>query len=334
MVMGANKSRRWLSFYAPALALLVIVLVGILLVWGNGDLRSPEAKFAIGLNLFASAIFALVFASLSSWVASQIQNATLQDSLYDFKDEILRRISDRDARYLPFEQFPASDSFDEAFNRSLMTSIEGSGTYDFCGPSARFVAARLRMVRNCPQSIRIAMIDPGMSAAVTRRAADRQAWLSSEDKKHEELEKEFRDELMMTIVSLFDLRNTVPVRIVYTSDMVVYRMELTDDSVFFSWYHGDSSSGREMPESAKFGAESLYFNVLRREMTRRFEILPKQIVFDSSKNDSDLLNHLRAISGMSLTPAEIQIWREKHPAYTNSFTRFLESLGYGKRSTL
>jgi uncharacterized membrane protein YfbV (UPF0208 family) len=321
-------ARRWLSLYATAFAIVVVLAIGIFLVVENGDIESPEARFGLGLNLIASALFALVFASCATWVLERNQRDTLEEILHRQNSEVLARIGQFHLRYMPIAEYPALDTFGEAFNRALMASIDGSQIYDFYGPSARYVAARLRMVPRCPAVVRVGMIDPGLSSSVMRRAADREKWLSSSGLSLPEIERRFRSELEMTIVSLFDFRTSCPVHIVYTNDTVVYRVELTDDAVFFSWYHGPQSAGKEIPESVQFGADALYYQVLRQEMTRRFEVSPRTVSFDSKATDADLLSHLAELTSKNFTAADLTRMRAEYDTYGKGLRDFLQKLGY------
>jgi succinate dehydrogenase hydrophobic anchor subunit len=320
--------RKWLSIYATALALLLAFTIGFFLVQGNGKLDSANARFSLGLNLIGSAIFALLFATLTTWVLDRNQRDSIEEIIHSGMDQIAANVSVLGKVYLPLAEYPALDTFGVGFNRALMESIERSRVYDFCGPSPRFVAARLRRIKNCPEQIRVSMIDPRLGASVMRRAADREKWASSAGNTIVEIEKLFREELVQAIVALFDFRMTCPVNVVYTNDLVVYRMELTDDAVFFSWYHGPSSSDKEMPEAAQFGNESLYYRVLRQEMTRRFEVLPNKVSFDSSQTDDDLMLHLYGITGTAYDASDLARMRREYAQYTAGLIVFLQSLGY------
>jgi hypothetical protein len=320
--------RRWLSIYATALAIVVAVLGGIILAATSGAFRADVAELSIGLDLIASAIFALIFASLVTWVLDRNQRASMNQLLSASNSELIMQIASLETKYLPSAEFPALDGFGEKFNRALMESIEGSKIYDFYGPSPRFVAARLKRIRRSPEEVRVAMMDPALGSAIIRRAADREKWQSSAGKGLDQLEREFREELRMAIVSLFDFRTTCPVRVVYTSDLVVYRTELTDDDVFFSWYHGPSSSGKEMPESAQFGNDSLYYQVIRNEMSRRFEVLPRKVAFDATQSDTHLIQHLQDITGESYGPDDLVRVRREYLVYTKELTDYLIRIGY------
>jgi hypothetical protein len=328
VLQSQRLTRKWLSIYATALAIILALAIGVFLVQSSGKLDSGSARFSLGLNLIAAAVFASIFATLTTWIVDRNQRESIEYIIRSSTDQLLGNIAMLGKVYLPAAEYPASDTFGNRFNRALMQSMESSKVYDFCGPSPRFVAARLRRIRNCPEQIRISMIDPASDSSVMRRAGDREKWASSAGKTIGELESQFREELIKTIVSLFDFRVTRPVNIVYTQDLVVYRTELTDDSVFFSWYHGPTSSDKEMPESAQFGNESLYYRVLRQEMTRRFEVLQRRVVFDSSHTDNDLLTHLHNLTGIKYTPDSLARMRLEYAASTAGLTSFLEGLGY------
>lgn len=132
----------------------------------------------------------------------------------------------------------------------------------------------------------------------------------------------------MTIVSLFDFRTSCPVHIVYTNDTVVYRMELTDNAVFFSWYHGPQSAGKEMPESVQFSSESMCYLVLREEMTRRFEVSERKVSFESRHADVDLLAHLTTLTGKRFDAGDLTKMRASYDVYGKSLREFLRTLGY------
>lgn len=325
---GTGYLRRWLSIYATALAMLLAILAGIILAISSGHFTSAVARLSVGLDLIASAIFALIFAGLVTWVLDRNQRASINELLNTNSSDLLAQIAVLERKYLPTAEFPPLDTFGEKFNRALMASVENSKIYDFYGPSPRFVAARLRRLRHSPEEVRVAMMDPALESAIIRRAADREKWQSSIGKSIDQLEKEYREELQMSIVSLFDLRTACPVRVVYTSDLVVYRTELTDDAVFFSWYHGPSSSGREMPESAQFGDATLYYQVIRNEMTRRFEVIPRRTLFGATQSDADLIRHLADITGRRLNAGDLVRLRAKYVEYTKEFTDFLRQIGY------
>lgn len=130
-------ARRWLSLYATAFAVVVALLIGLVLVIGNGDIGSSEARFALGLNLIASALFTLVFAAFATWVLDRNQRDALDETLQRQGEEVFKRIGELHPRYLPVAEYPASQTFGVAFNQALMESLNGSPVYDFYGPQCQ-----------------------------------------------------------------------------------------------------------------------------------------------------------------------------------------------------
>lgn len=339
-------ARRWLSIFATGFAILLAIVVGLLLVLGNGDLSSKDARFALGLNLLASALFAAVFSGLATWVLERNQSDTIREMIDQGNSATLAQIAGirelidqgnsatvaqiagLHPTYLPIAHFPPSDSFGIAYNKAVMKSIDRAQSYEFCGPSARYVVARLKMVPTCPGSVRVAMIGPHLRPSIIRRAADREKWVSQAGKNVDELEQIVRQELIATIVSLFDFRRSCPVHIAYTSDTVVYRMELTDDAVFFSWFHGPSSANKEMPEAVQFRKESMYYQVLRQEVNRKFEVAEHKITFDAHHTEADLLAHLRDLTGRDYEPADLVSLRAFYESNTEKLRDFLRDLEY------
>jgi transcriptional regulator with XRE-family HTH domain len=169
------------------------------------------------------------------------------DQFLDATAKLRGEIAATNLTYLPIATYSPVDpvnGYGDYFNIDMTRSLEKTSFYAFRGPSARYVAARLRRARSYPQEVRVAMLNPGDSAAISRRSSDRLQWLRSEGKTAADLERELHDELINTVVSLFDYRKICPVQLLYVEDTAVYRYEMFDDSVFVSWYHGPQSAGR------------------------------------------------------------------------------------------
>src|SRR5262249_40154570 len=132
------------------------------------------ARFSLGLNLIGSAIFALIFASLATWVLDRNQRASIEDIVRAGVSDAIAGTGLLTRVYLPGAGYPALDTFGPGVYRAPLQSIESSKVYDFCGPSPRFVAARLRRIKHCPEQIRVSMMDPTLNSAIMRRAADRE----------------------------------------------------------------------------------------------------------------------------------------------------------------
>src|SRR5215468_9728082 len=302
----ARRLRRTLVWYSFGSACAVATLVGVILVLQDDSLKQGAILSSIGLNLIASVVFALMFVTLSNWTQDRhLQETisegfeTISEDFTDFTNRLTESMSQSNQLFLPRASYPAVNpalSFGDEYNRDVTMSLERSDFFAFHGPSARYVAARLRKARQRPQQIRIAMIDPGNTRAISRRASDRATWPKFRGQQIEEVERELEEELLMNVVSLFDCRRLCPVEILYNDDTAVYRYVMFDQSVYVSWYHSPQSAEMELPESYQFGKESFVYSTLRMDLMRKFEMSRSKVVFDASQNDSFLLKHLQELA--------------------------------------
>jgi hypothetical protein len=163
------------------------------------------------------------------------------------------------------------------------------------------------------------MLDPTSVKALTRRAADRRQRPSFQGKTIDEVTNELREELLMSVVALFDCRNKCPIDIIYALDTSVTRTELFDDSLYVSWYLGPLSPGTVFPETLRFAAGSILYETLKLDMTRQHEIFTNAVTFHSAHQDDDLIQHLNSLTGL---PVDIQMLDDWRKNYRRFITRF------------
>ncbi|MFJ4623874.1 hypothetical protein [Streptomyces sp. NPDC088812] len=325
----ASSPRTWRTTAARFAFLFSATLTlsaGILLAFQDPSLSRAAVLSSLGLNLVASVVFALIFSFFSTERQERALGENLDDQFSELSRALLVQIAETQRTYMPNRRYPATDSFDPDFNRDLNTSIASTASYVFRGPSARYVATRLAHVHHNPASVRISMVDPSDESALYRRAADRRLWPSSSGKSNAQLRDEMQDEILMSIVALFDYRHVCPVEIIYTADPSVYRMEMTDDAVYISWYHADASLAKEMPESLRFQNGTFLYGLLQLETRRLFELSKKGVTFSSAQGDDYLEEHLRTVSGRNVVSTEISAWRAEHTRYTAPFADYLRNL--------
>ncbi|MDT9691434.1 hypothetical protein Q5762_24435 [Streptomyces sp. P9(2023)] len=325
-----HQERRSLVSYAFALACLAALTVGLAMAWFDDGLTARAIMSAVGLNLVASVIFAVIFTLLSQRIQERSLDATLKEGLAEFSTNVTAELAKGRREYLPQALYPpvepAGGSYGDRFNIDMTRSLEQTGSYAFRGPSARYVAARLRRSSHYPHQVTVAMLSPGDSRAVARRAADRRHWTRFAGQTAEELEEGLRRELVLSVVSLFDYRRYCPINLLYTEDTAVYRYEMFDDSVYISWYHGDSSEAREMPETIRFGRESFMYRTLQLDLWRRFDISSSTVTFTATHDDEDLKTHLGSVIGRPVTDADLRRWRAEYETYVHDFTLYLDTV--------
>ena len=76
---ASSALRTWLNRYAFALACAVAGIIALSLIYQDKNLTREELLAAIGLNLLASIVFAVVFVLLSE----RVRERNLRDSLSD-----------------------------------------------------------------------------------------------------------------------------------------------------------------------------------------------------------------------------------------------------------
>ncbi|MFF0434234.1 hypothetical protein ACFYU9_18645 [Streptomyces sp. NPDC004327] len=317
--------------YAFWLACLAALLVGFGMAWFDDQLTARAVLSAIGLNLVASVIFAVLFSLLSQRIQERATDQTLKEGLDRFSVSVTAELSKGREEFLPMAVYPAveptpGDGFGDRFNIDMTHSLERTGFYAFRGPSARYVAARLRRARHFPHQVTVAMLSPGDARSITRRAADRRRWATSAGQTAEQLEEALRLELIQSVVSLFDYRRYCPVSLLYTEDPSVYRYEMFDDSVYISWYHSDASEAKEMPETIRFGKDAFVYRVFQLDLARRFGISSQTVTFTATDDEEVLKRHLAGVTGAPVDDADLARWRAGHEAYVAGFVGFLDGL--------
>ena len=326
MPRTAKSIRRQLTIYALALAYAVSIIVGIILIVQDTSLTRPEILSAVGLNVVSSVVFAIIFVTLGSHVQARNLEEDIEELFNVHSDRILGHIAERHQIYYPSVEYPPSGDFNAIFNRDLSNSLEQSGIYFFRGPSPRYLPARINMAKRGPARVHVAMLDPTSVQALTRRAVDRRQRPNQRGKSVDEITWELRDELLMSIVALFDCRSKCPIDLIYVLDTGVTRTELFDDSMYISWYLGPVSPGTVFPETLRFPAKSIMYETLKLDMTRQYELFTNGISFHSGLRDDDLVGHLQTLTGEPLSMTDVERWRENYRSFIPEFESVLEEL--------
>ncbi|GAB3002068.1 hypothetical protein [Saccharothrix stipae] len=326
---SARALRLALVRYSFATACGVAVLISVALIARDDALTATQIYSAVGLNVIASVVFALVFATLANWTQDRHLRDTLTEGMEEVADRFERNMARTNRLFLPSKHYDAlnpTDGFGDPYNEDMTLDLQKSGFFAFYGPNARFVAARLLTSRHRLQQIRIAMINPGNRKAVSRSASDRMSTPRFRGRTIAQIEQELENELLMNLVSLFDCRWLCPVEILYNEDTAVYRYVMLDESVYVSWYHSPQSTQMELPESYRFGRDSFLYSTFRMELMRKFEISHHKVVFEATDDDTKLTTHLRTLTGREITAADLARWRSEQEQDSAAFRHYLGTL--------
>jgi hypothetical protein len=323
-----RRLRKMLVQYSFGFACAVALLISFFLVNQDEEMSAGEVASAVGLNLMASVLFALIFVVLTNWVQERNIQESIGEGFGDLAEMLDKHVAQANRLFLPSKRYealnPTNNNFGDAYNQDLTRDLEESGTFAFDGPSARYVAVRLLAAKHHPQQVRIAMISPANQRAINRRAADRRSWPSVRGTPVEQVERELEDELFMNIVSLFDCRHLCPIEILYYNHTAVYRHVLLDQAVYVSWYH--SPQQMEMPDSYRFGKDSFIYAAFRMDLMRKFEMSTDKVVFDAGHRDDVLIDHLHRLTGRSIDAADLLRWRTETHEDVESFRGYLAEL--------
>ena len=325
----ARRLRRTLVWYSFGTACCVVLLVGVVLVGRDDDLDAGEVSSAVGLNLIASVLFALIFVALSNWVQDRNIQETISEGFGELTERLTQNISRANRLFVPLKRYDAlnpTDNFGDEYNRDVTADLEESGFFAFYGPSARYVALRLLAARHHPQQIRVAMINPANRRAINRRASDRTSWPRHRGQSIVQIQRELEDELLMNLVSLFDCRRLCPIEILYNDDTAVFRYVMLDQAVYVSWYHSPQSVQMEMPESFRFSKDSFVYSTFRMDLMRKFEISADKVVFDAGQDDNALIAHMEQLTHRTITASDLARWRAEQHRDSAAFRAYLARL--------
>jgi len=315
---SSTWARRALGAYAFALACVVSIGLGIFLVTRDKTLQSDQVLSAIGLELIASVIFSIIFTLLSSRVRDRILYDVLVEHANTMSAQILEKLTNSDS-HIPIATYRADNNYSADFNRAVAKSLNESRLYAFRGTSAKYVPSRLKAVHNRPEELRVVMIDPTSTPALRRRATDRQRHPEERSRSVEALVDALKDEILMAVVALFDIREICNLDIAYSTETAVTRLELFDDSVFISWYQEQHSTEVKFPETFQFRAGSFLYEIQRMDIFRRFDIAEKKVTFDSSHDEQYLIEHLSTLISSAVSPEDVTQWREKYARFSAPF---------------
>jgi hypothetical protein len=159
------------------------------------------------------------------------------------------------------------------------------------------------------------MLNPADDPVIRARAADRSRQSPFRTASLEQLIADVRDEILMSLVALFDVRDLCPVDIRLLNDPVITRMELFDKSVYLSWYQGPDSPEQPYPETVRFDSDSFMYQVERLATAKQFEDSRKVTHFDPGHTDKDLLAYMSGLMGIDVEAQDLAGWRARYEQF-------------------
>jgi hypothetical protein len=321
-----SKLRSWLARYAFALACSLAIMLAFVLVYQDPALGTKKVLSAVGLNLLASVIFALVFTVLSARVQERNLLDKLEEQFQQLSAEMQKGLQKTATQHVPTKTYEASASYQEQFNRDVSASLRATKLYVFKGTSAKYVPARVRACRQQPQQIRIVTLDPRNDAVIRRRAVDRQRLTEFAHASLEELMRQVRDEIKMALVALFDIRHSCAIDIALCEETAVTRVEQFDDAAYISWYQAPTAAIYTFPETVRFEHGSFPYEVERLELNRRFEIGANILRFGGSQGDAELCDILTQVTGERVLDDDLVRLRREYAEFIAPFESMIQGM--------
>lgn len=325
------KLHRRLVRYSFIIGITLSIATGTYLIQQDSSLEWSERLSGLGINLVASAVFATIFSLLVDRERESLISHKIDESITSHFDQFFIEWRQTHSLYMPNRHYPPTESFDKSFNSDLMKSIESSSTYFFQGVTAKYIPGRLIKVQHCPASI-IVIIPHPTSSSAQRRVADRIKNPKYVGKSPETIATEMQDEILESLVGLFDYRHLASIEVIFSDETAVTRTELTDSAVFVTWYHGVESRGQAFAETLSFEPTSFYYQVARLRILRTGDLnrSDKAIRFNYNTTEKEARSALAALFNRRIKDIFIPDLRAAFQVRMDSFNNFLKDIGESK----
>jgi hypothetical protein len=302
---------------------LITIAVGVGLTFLNHHLDSEEVASAVGLNLIASVLFALIFSSLHGRIQERLLLERIEGTVGGVSQELLGRLAGYDADYMPMRSYAAGQQWDKAYNRDITASLSKTVTYAFRGTSAKYIAPRLKNApRGRLQHVQIIILDPRSDDVLEARAAIKKDQTGS-PKGIRDLAEEIRNEILMSVVALFDCSDFCSPEVYFVQDVTATRVELFDDAAYISWYQGPKSADKPFPESLKFAHGTFPYLVQTQELHLRRGLPTYRMEIRRNAREADILSDMSELAGRRIELDDIRAWRIAYDRYIADFKKFL-----------
>lgn len=324
---AASRSVRRPYRYAVALVLAFAAFITLALLFLNRSVSLGDKLTQIGAGLAASIIFALIYTVLANREFAELIRNEIATQLEGHVNEILHQLSQLDQLFLPTDQYPAVQEFDPRFNRDLTRDLCDSTFYFFRGTSAKYVPGRLRVSDPRLEVVQVISVDPRDEDAIQARAVDRHRRLDHQGKGLSDIAQEIRDEILTSVVALFDCRDVCNVELGFVTSTSPVRIEIFDNAIYTSLYRTPESLRHTHPVTARFGRESQTYQIFRDECRRQLEISDLRQRFATRHTDTHLLEYLLSLGFPHIDAAELTRLREIHHEFIAPFVRSLATMG-------
>lgn len=313
--------------YAFALAIVVCVAVGVYLTIADKTSSLTVKLSGLGINLIAAAAFSTIFALLVDRENRSIEVERLDERFEEHTTKVLKAVENLNSAFLPAAVYAPVQAYDQSFNRSLMDDLNHSSFYYFRGPSAKYVAARLRALRRRPDHIRVYVPGPASAMSIKFDIANRSRTGPDTHANVQALYKRFSDDLLSALVGLFDCRAYGRIEVFLCDDTLVSRHEVTERHLYTSWYTSvQNTSGIKFPETSVFSRQSIHYQAMAIDMERRASFAHHSLMISPEIDVVAFRTQLESIFGATCLEDEIERISRAYWSGRSEFLTFLRAL--------
>jgi hypothetical protein len=170
-------------------------------------------------------------------------------------------------------------------------------------------------------------VDPRDDSAVNARAADRRRRSGSEGKTLSDIAQDIREEILSSVVALFDCRDVCSIELGFVANTSPVRMEIFDNAIYISLYRMTESLRSTHPATVRFAKESQTYQIFRDECRRQLDISALRRRFTARDSDTELLEYLLSLGYPEVDVTQLHRLRQSHREFIVPFIRALETMG-------
>lgn len=313
--------------YALALAIVVCIAVGIYLTIADKTASLAVKLSGLGINLIAAATFSTIFALLVDRENRSLVEHQLDERFDAHTSRLLTAVSNLNSAYLPTAIHAPAQGYDRIFNKNLMDDLNHSSYYYFRGPSAKYIAARLRALRRRPDLVRVYIPSPDSMASIKFDIANRARIRREDVADIPAMYEKFRNDTLAAVIGLFDCRAYGKLEIFFCDDTLVSRYEVTEQRLYVSWYTSlVNVSGSNFPETTEFPRTSHHYQATMIDMERRASFASHSLLIGPELDRSAFKLQLESIFGKTYDYDEIAQLAHRYWEDRAGFITFLSSL--------
>jgi hypothetical protein len=248
---------------------------------------------AVGSSVIASLI---LYVLISILIDPKRQAAQARQAINYGIQMANRQFAERFEVALPTEVFEGSSIPKPPFRDAFVDLITSSTRYDFRGESGSFTAYRLARCCDHPEirrldQIRLCVLSPlsprtdGAYARENRRQDSR----TYKEAKAIEKDMNLREEIFVTLWTLYQIRQKVAASVYFHSDLPFFRCELFDHGMFLTYYL-DRRIYPNYPETLQFSAATRPYRAYSTALALTRTFAPQMVMFGDVGPGADLIN--------------------------------------------